>query len=113
MTSLPLESTVGNAELAAFWAGDDAYYVCADPGADGAAQWYRLDSGAIEGESTLEERMAASKTMADITPIGGGRVAFPVGSSGRRFYRVWRSGSASGRTRILAVRAGRSHRRPA
>lgn len=115
LTSLPLESAVGNTELTAFWSGDDDYFVCAGAGASGVEQWYRIDSGAIQAESSLEERVAISAMMADITPIGGGRVAFPVGSSGRRFYRVWRSGAAarSGRTRILAVRAARSRRQPA
>jgi hypothetical protein len=116
LTSLPVESTVGKNELTAFWGSDDAYYLCASLGVSGSEQWYRIDTGAAAtAESTLEERTAISKLMADITPIGGGRVAFPVGSSGRRFYRVWRSGAAanSGRTRILAVRAARSRRQPA
>ena len=116
LTSLPVESAVGNTVLTAFWGSDDAYYLCAGRGETESEQWYRIDTGAtVPAESTLEERMAISKLMADITPIGGGRVAFPVGSSGRRFYRVWRSGAAanSGRTRILAVRAARSRRQPA
>ena len=116
LTSLPIDLTVGNTELTAFWGGDDDYYLCAASEVEGAEQWYRIESGAIEvSESTLEERMAIAKLMESITPIGGGRVAFPVGSSGRRFYRVWRSGAAatSGRTRILAVRAARSRRQPA
>lgn len=115
LTSLPVESTVGNTGVSAFWGGDD-YYLCAAPDANGAEQWYRIDAEAIESvERTLEEREAISALMADITPLGGGRVAFPVGSSGRRFYRVWRSGQAAttGRTRILAVRAARSRRQPA
>ena len=116
ITSLPFEQNVDGSELAAFWGSDDDYYLCAQAGVDGAAQWYRIDAdmtGMPEG--TVEERLAISRLMADITPIGGGRVAFPVGSSGRRVYRVWRSGSAakSGRTRILAVRAARSRRQRA
>jgi hypothetical protein len=54
--------------------------------------------------------------MADILPLGVGRIAFPVGSSGRRVYRVWRASSdtpRSARTRIRGVLAGRSRRRPA
>ena len=116
ITSLPFEHNVHESELTAFWGSDDDYYVRAQSGAEAAEQWYRIDADMTDAsESTFEERMAISRLMADITPIGGGRVAFPVGSSGRRVYRVWRSGSAakSGRTRILAVRAGRSRRQPA
>ena len=116
ITSLPFEQNVDESELTAFWGSDDDYYLRALSASDAAEQWYRIDAdmtGAVE--NTVEERLAISRLMADITPIGGGRVAFPVGSGGRRVYRVWRSGSAarSGRTRILAVRAARSRRQPA
>ena len=118
ITSLPMEQFVGNTEIAAFWGTDDAYYVRAGAvasEAESAVQWYRIDSGEIVAEGSLEERVAIGKMMSDITPIGGGRVAFPVGSSGRRIYRVWRTGAAAngGKTRILEVRAARSRRRPA
>jgi hypothetical protein len=116
ITSLPLAADVGNGEVRAFWGDDDAYYVRAEA-ADGsaAAQWFRLESGLVVETGNLQERVAIARLMHDITPIGGGRVAFPVGSTGRRFYRVWRSSrsASSGRTRILAVRAGRSRRLPA
>lgn len=116
ITSLPFEQNVNESELTAFWGSDDDYYLRAQSGAEAVEQWYRIDADMTDAsESTFEERMAISRLMADITPIGGGRVAFPVGSSGRRVYRVWRSGSAAktGRTRILAVRAARSRRQPA
>ena len=116
ITSLPFEHNVKDFQLAAFWAGDDDYYLRAQAGVDGVEQWYRIDADTTAvPEGSVDERLAISRLMADITPIGGGRVAFPVGSSGRRIYRVWRSGSAakSGRTRILAVRAARSRRQPA
>lgn len=58
--------------------------------------------------------------LADIIPLGGHTVTFPVGSTGRRVYRVWRGakgrsakGTAGGRTKILGVRAARSRRLPA
>ena len=115
LTSLPLAATLGKAELRAFWGSNDEYFVhaaAADSAAEGA--WYRIDVAPVVVESTLEERMAIAALMADITPIGGGKVAFPIGSTGRRFYRVWRTGtSAKSRTRILEVRAARSRRRPA
>ena len=117
VTSLPLSSIVGNSEIAAFWGGDDAYYVFASAqnSAADSGQWYRIEASVGTIEGTLEERAALGELMANITPMGGGRVAFPVGSSGRRVYRVWRTGASSngGKTRILEVRAARSRRRPA
>lgn len=116
ITSLRFEQNVNESVLTAFWGSDDDYYLCAQAGADTAEQWYRIDADMTDAsESTIEERMAISRLMANITPIGGGRVAFPVGSGGRRVYRVWRSNKAakSSRTRILAVRAARSRRQPA
>ncbi|MDQ8173463.1 MAG: hypothetical protein P3B76_12335 [Gemmatimonadota bacterium] len=107
--------------MSAFWASDDAYLVRVD-GPDGAA-WFR-----IEAESAVEPvsadvaraaeatRVAIGTLMADVLPLGAGRVAFPVGSSGRRVFRVWRAGegaSRGGKTKILGVRAGRSRRQPA
>jgi len=117
ITSLPLDGIVGNRQVSAFWAADEAYYLLAQPQGDGAenAQWYRVDAGMVEGDDNMDERVAIATMMSTIFPIGGGRVAFPVGSTGRRFYRVWRSGgsAAKTRTRILEVRAGRSRRLPA
>ena len=119
ITSLPLAAIVGNREVSAFWGSDDAYYVRTRSD-EGAAEWFRLESGASDEVGDLGERLAIAELMSSITPIGGGRVAFPFGSTGRRFYRVWRTGkTASGnaanktRTRILEVRAGRSRRLPA
>jgi hypothetical protein len=111
LTSLPLASTLGNTELTAFWGADDAYYVLA--GAESDGRWYRMESGETAVVENLAERVAIASLMADIIPLGGGRVAFPFGSSGRRAYRVWRSGANGGKTRILEVRAARSRRRPA
>ena len=117
ITSLPLASIVGNTQVEAFWGGDDAYYLMATKhGTDAStSRWYRMDAGEQTIEGNHEERVALGKLMADITPIGGGRVAFPVGSSGRRVYRVWRTGASghAGKTRILEVRAARSRRLPA
>ena len=111
LTSLPLASTLGNTELSAFWGSDDQYYVQAGVEAD--ARWFRIDAGESLAEASLDERIAIGKLMADIIPLGGGRVAFPFGSTGRRAYRVWRAGANGGKTRILEVRAARSRRRPA
>ena len=117
ITSLPVASIVGITTLAAFWGSDDAYYLMSTPSdtAGSWSQWYRIESGEQTVEGNHEERLALGKLMADITPIGGGRVAFPVGSSGRRVYRVWRTGASgrAGKTRILEVRAARSRRLPA
>jgi hypothetical protein len=82
-------------------------------GAEAEARWFRIESGVSPVEENLEERAAIGKLMADIIPLGGGRVAFPFGSTGRRAYRVWRAGANGGKTRILEVRAARSRRRPA
>lgn len=111
LTSLPLASTMGNVALSAFWGADDEYYVQA--GQDAESQWFRIESGEVATEASLEERTAIGKLMADIIPLGGGRVAFPFGSTGRRAYRVWRTGANGGKTKILEVRAARSRRRPA
>ena len=117
LTSLPLASMLGNKDVSAFWGDDERYYVRAvEPSdAEAVASWYQIDAGVSEVETNLDERLEIARLMADIIPMGGGRVAFPVGSTGRRFYRVWRSGSAESgsRTRILEVRAARSRRLPA
>jgi hypothetical protein len=102
---------LGKGVLTAFWGADDQYYVQA--GQDAESQWFRIESGATEPEASLEERMQIGQLMADIIPLGGGRVAFPFGSTGRRAYRVWRTGANGGKTKILEVRAARSRRRPA
>ena len=126
ITSLPLGLGHEPGSLAAFWSGDDKYFLRVDAMTEDGqteAQWYRIASevvatpaaGAADGD-----RAALARQMLDVIPMGGGRIAFPVGSTGRTIYRVWRSkgGSAgsvriAARTRILGVRAGRSLRRPA
>ncbi len=116
ITSLPLASIVGNSQVAAFWGSDDVYYLRSTSSDDrDVTQWYRTDAGSLNGTSDSPERLAIAKMMENITPIGGGRIAFPFGSSGRRVYRVWRTGSqeSGGRTKIREVRAGRSRRLPA
>ena len=85
--------------------------------ADGTV-WYRIERTVVAMASDEESRAAIGRMMTDIIPMGGSRVAFPIGSTGRTVYRVWRSRGAEGRsgasrTRILGVRAGRSLRRPA
>lgn len=115
ITSLPFASAVGNVHCSAFWGSDDAYYVRVI-GA-GADVWYGVDPTSMTAANTLDVEAAAAafaSHFANVTPIGGGRVAFPVGSTGRRFYRIWRSGArGSGRTTIREVRAARSRRQPA
>jgi hypothetical protein len=113
ITSLPLGSIVGNSEVSAFWGEDDAYYVKAER--SDVTQWYRWENESVEETSRdVAERLAIGKMMSSIIPIGGGRVAFPIGSTGRRVYRVWRTGSEAGsRTTIREVRVGRSRRQPA
>jgi hypothetical protein len=117
ITSLPIHIEVGADRISAFWTDDDRYVVRSE-GAAGVS-WYRIDAemGAEldAGESaSLEAKRALGALLADIIPLGGGRVAFPVGSTGRRTYRVWRGAKGTaGRTKILGVRAARSRRLPA
>lgn len=133
LTSLHCDGADEFANLSAFWSSDDRYYLRSDapsqsPGV--TSQWFRIADAATETadsapecDVTAEElasREAIARQFLDVIPMGGGRIAFPVGSTGRTVYRVWRAkgGSAApergtGRTRILGVRAGRSLRRPA
>lgn len=119
LTSLPVAAfDDSSAELAGFWASDDAYYVRART-ESGANRWFRiesgLDAGAIADLATDALKAAGIAGMvADGGPRQGG-VAFPAGSAGRTVFRVWRAKGADrmGRTRILGVRAGRSRRLPA
>ena len=102
------------ATLSAFWAADDRYYVKAE--GEAGTQWFCLDDNVALEPSEESAREAIGQLMSSIIPLGGGRVAFPVGSTGRTVFRVWRSRQASdrpARTRILAVRAARSRRLPA
>lgn len=117
VTSLPIHTATDTDRLSAFWTDDDRYVVCAE-GAHGVV-WYRIDADTgmdtVTGDAaSLEAKRALGALLADIIPLGGGRVAFPVGSTGRRVYRVWRAAEGgTGRTRILGVRAARSRRLPA
>jgi hypothetical protein len=113
LTSMALAEADDSAQLDAFWAADDRYYVRAE--SQGGVRWYCLDADSLPAEPS-EAAVAAGQMMTSIIPMGGGRVAFPVGSTGRTVFRVWRSrrgGDRPARTRILAVRAARSRRLPA
>ena len=129
LTSLLFGDAEGTAKLSAFWSSDDRYYVRSDEralaGAEaGGPRWFRIEDDASLPVAQDTEALASDALIArqflDVIPMGGSRVAFPVGSTGRTVYRVWRSRGGSsaqdrgtGRTRILGVRAGRSLRRPA
>lgn len=127
LTSLLLEQAENEATLSAFWSSDDRYYVRSESGSGAltpATTWYCIDDAdGLPGSAVTAQDpalAAIARQFLDVIPMGGGRVAFPVGSTGRTVYRVWRSkgGQAgqdrtAGRTRILGVRAGRSLRRPA
>lgn len=123
LTCLPLNVDQAEARASAFWSGDEGYFVRIDgaSGSDEEARWFQIErAGALPSRDEAESRAGAARQWLDVIPMGGGRVAFPVGSTGRTVYRVWRSkgGRASlerpaARTRILGVRAGRSLRRPA
>jgi hypothetical protein len=110
LTSLPIHTTVNDA-VSAFWDGDE-YVVLVERGT-GDLRWFRIDPR-LSGDEA-DRAPTAVPDLAGVLPIGIGRVAFPVGSTGRTVFRVWRSraGERPGRTRILGVRAGRSRRLPA
>jgi hypothetical protein len=108
--------TADGEQVAAFWTSDDRYVLRAE--GDQGVHWYGFDAAIVPSvnDEQREERRLLGALLADIIPLGGGRVAFPIGSSGRRVYRVWRAakgGPGAGRTRILGVRAARSRRLPA
>jgi hypothetical protein len=113
ITSLPIHTDMRGDQLSAFWTAEDLYVVRAE-GTDGV-QWFRIDAEPLaQGTASDAERLALGALLADIIPLGGGRVAFPVGSTGRRVYRVWRGAKGTtGKIRILGVRAARSRRLPA
>ena len=113
LTSMPVGSGDTSTKLAAFWAADDRYYVRAE--GESGTHWFCLDDEAVAEPTEAASRAAIGQMMSSIIPMGGGRVAFPVGSTGRTVFRVWRSrqGGRPARTRILAVRAARSRRLPA
>jgi hypothetical protein len=124
LTCLPSAHSLGT--VSAYWSGDEYYVLVdgcdqADPAVGG---WYRFEveagTDACLSQDEVERAAAEARGMLDVIPMGGGRVAFPVGSTGRTVYRVWRTKGRNGdaarnafRTRILGVRAGRSLRRPA
>lgn len=121
ITSLPIHMQGAADRIQAFWTCDDAYVlrIAGENGQD--ARWYTIaDEGAenVAEAASEAERLALGALLADIIPLGGHRVTFPVGSTGRRVYRVWRSNkgansAAGSRIRILGVRAARSRRLPA
>ncbi|MCA0377757.1 MAG: hypothetical protein LCH84_19150 [Gemmatimonadetes bacterium] len=118
ITSLPVHIAAEGETLEAFWADDDRYLLRASGTA--GERWFAMDAG-IDTATDMSEadRLALGALLADILPMGGGRVAFPFGTTGRQVYRVWRGprgkAGATGRRRttILGVRAARSHRQPA
>ena len=112
LTSLALELGEG-ADIQAFWAGDDGYFVRTL--SVRGEQWFRIDLGEMHASGQSPEALAKlGLMMTSVLPISTGRVAFPIGSTGRTVFRVWRSRTLSlGRTRILGVRAARSRRQPA
>ena len=118
LTSLPIHMGLDCERMTAFWSSDDQYLVCVESSA--GTTWYRIETEEAASVSDDATRIAIGAMMADILPLGAGRIAFPVGSGGRRVYRVWRASrgaakgaSKGGRTRILGVLAGRSRRLPA
>ncbi len=113
LTSMTLGVAEAGSQFDAFWLSDDSYVVRATALAGTA--WFRIDAEPLSDASDDETRLAMAALLANVTPIGGGRVPFPVGSTGRTVFRVWRANGAArtGRTRILGVRAARSRRQPA
>lgn len=114
LTDMSIHMGLDQSVLSAFWGGDDAYYVRAAGAAGAPDQWFQVAREASQENSlSTEELLKLGDLMASVLPLSAGRVAFPVGSSGRTVYRIWRTESAQGRTKIRAVRAGRSRRLPA
>ena len=115
LTDLALHIGSAASVIEAFWVGDEAYCVrVAEP--DGQLRWFRISSPvSADCPMAAEEQMRLGALFATVLPLGPGRVAFPVGTSGRVVYRVWRSRGAgvNGRTKIRGVRAARSRRLPA
>ncbi len=89
LTSLPFHMGTDSDRMTAFWSGDDQYLVCVEGTA--GTTWYRIEPEATEPAADEATRLAIGAMMADILPLGAGRIAFPVGSSGRRVYRVGRA----------------------
>ncbi len=118
ITSFAIHRNWGSSQLDAFWTSDGSYVLRArndENVADGVV-WYRFHTESLEPVASDAERLRLGAMLCDVLPLGGGRVAFPVGSTGRRVYRVWRSGagrSFGGKTKVLGIRAARSRRLPA
>lgn len=118
VTSFAVHKDWGESQLDAFWTSDGSYLLRAR-NSDGMAEsavWYQFDIASLDSAAGDAERLRLGALLCDVLPLGGGRVAFPVGSTGRRVYRVWRSGAGrpfGGKTRVLGVRAARSRRLPA
>ena len=115
LTDLPIHMGLDAADLSAFWSGDDAYLVRVAV-AGLPDKWLQVTAeDAVANELSEAERIRLGQQMASILPLSAGHVQFPVGSGGRTVYRIWRSRTADrqGRTKIRAVRAGRSRRLPA
>lgn len=115
LTDLSIHMGMGVANLSAFWDGDDSYLVRATIAGE-PDQWFQVAAeGALTNDLSEAERVVLGQQMASVLPLSTGHVQFPVGSGGRTVYRIWRSRTADsqGRTKIRAVRAGRSRRLPA
>jgi len=115
LTDLSIHMGTDAADLSAFWSGDDAYLVRATV-AGQADQWFHVAAeDVLTNELSEAARITLGQQMASVLPLSTGHVQFPVGSGGRTIYRIWRSRNADsqGRTKIRAVRAGRSRRLPA
>ena len=114
LTDMPLHIGEGDTVLSAFWSSADAYLLRAD-NADGSQAWYEITAEPTAEQSlSVEELEALGAMMSTVLPLGFGRVAFPVGSTGRTVFRIWRTrGAGAAKTRIRGVRAARSRRLPA
>ena len=115
LTDLSIHMGMDAADLSAFWSGDDCYLLRATVVGQ-ADRWFHVGAeDALTNELSEAERIVLGKQMASVLPLSTGHVQFPVGSGGRTVYRIWRSRTADsqGRTKIRAVRAGRSRRLPA
>ncbi len=114
VTSFAINMNWSNRQLSAFWTIDDQYIIRSEEG--GCVAWYRFHVDEPYTRGDEDTRLTLGALMADVIPLGIGRVVFPVGSTGRRVYRGWRTSGKTGcggRTRILAVRAARSRHLPA
>ena len=115
LTDMSVHMPVPVADLQAFWGTDDRYYLRAQD-ATGAESWF-IGNVEAAGEALVSADEAALFTaqLATVLPLAAGKPAFAIGSAGRTVYRVWRTQTADnqGRTKIRAVRAGRSRRLPA